>query len=205
MTAPALQRQGPLDHLHGGKPPAAGAPLRLYDLDAVPRTGLKGGGAPEMVAACGLPVPPRPNLCLQAASGALVARLGGTEMLVLDRDAAGSASAALDAAWAKARAEAQLRIGWPLPRQDSHCRLLLAGSAAAAVLAKVCAVDLDPARFAEGEVAQTTLAHVGAIIIRADRDGERAFEVLGDRASAEHIWGVLVDAGAEFGMSPGAG
>ena len=90
-------------------------------------------------------------------------------------------------------------IGYPLPRADSHSWLLIKGADVPAMMAKICGVDLRPEVFSEGEVAQTVVARIGAILIRADQDGEYGLYMLTDFASAHYIWDVLQDAADEFG------
>ena len=53
---------------------------------------------------------------------------------------------------------------------------------AADMFAKLCGVDLSPNRFAEGQVAQTSVARLSAIVIRSDTAGALAFHLLADSA-----------------------
>ncbi len=92
--------------------------------------------------------------------------------------------------------------GYPVPRQDSHAWFLVAGAHAAAVFAKLCAVDLCPARFAVGRIAQTMLAEVSAIVVRDDRGGVPAYHLLANSAAAEYLWDCLIDARADFDGRP---
>jgi sarcosine oxidase subunit gamma len=93
-------------------------------------------------------------------------------------------------------------IGYPMPRAESHAWFIVAGERAPAMFAKLCGVDLRPHRFALGSIAQTSLAKMSAIVIRADLGDAPAFHVLADSASAEYLWGCLVDAMAEFAGAP---
>ena len=47
-------------------------------------------------------------------------------------------------------------------------------------------------------MAQTSVARLGAVILRADLGSVPVFHILGDSASAEYYWEVLMDAMAEF-------
>jgi sarcosine oxidase subunit gamma len=87
---------------------------------------------------------------------------------------------------------------FPAPRRDSHAWFVVHGEDAARMFAKLCGVDLSPDRFAEGDVAQTSVARLSAIVIRNDIAGSLAFSVLADSASAEYLWDCLLDAMAEF-------
>jgi sarcosine oxidase subunit gamma len=171
----------------------------LADLGPLPRTGFKGRGAPAWLAAQGLDLPARPNLSSRQGDGSLVARLSAEEHLVLgDLAARGKTCSRLDAAWSLDAAPGC----YQMPRRDGLFWLVLAGSHAPGTLAKLCAVDLCPGRFADGAVAQTSIARMDAIVIRADLAAVTAYHLLGDGASAEFLWTCLLDAMAEFGGGP---
>ena len=85
-----------------------------------------------------------------------------------------------------------------LPRADSHCWFALTGIHAAETFSKVCAVDLRSGKFAQGEVAQTSIARVNAIIVRNDLGPTPCFYILSDVSSAEFLWLSLLDAMLEF-------
>src|SRR5437867_3689343 len=103
------------------------------------------------------------------------------------------AGAAIDALAAGGEAAA-----YPVPRRDSHAWFMVAGDAAARMFAKLCAVDLAPDQFADGRIAQTSVARLSAIVIRSELGGTLAFSLLADSASAEYLWDCLCDAMAEF-------
>ncbi len=89
-----------------------------------------------------------------------------------------------------------------MPRQDSHAWFLIAGEHAAALFAKLCAVDLRTDKFARGRIAQTSLAEVSAIVVRDDRGAVPAYHLLADSAAAEYLWDCLIDARADFDGRP---
>jgi sarcosine oxidase subunit gamma len=89
-----------------------------------------------------------------------------------------------------------------MPRAESHAWFLVTGERAPGMFAKICGVDLRPHRFAIGAIAQTSLAKMSAIVIRADLGEVPAYHVLADSASAEYLWGCLLDAMAEFAGAP---
>ena len=66
------------------------------------------------------------------------------------------------------------------------------------MFAKLCGVDLAAARFANGSIAQTSLARLSAILVRDDIAGQITFSVFADSASAEFLWDCLLDAMTEF-------
>jgi sarcosine oxidase subunit gamma len=67
------------------------------------------------------------------------------------------------------------------------------------MFAKICGVDLRPAHFPIGAIAQTSVAKMSAIIIRADLGSTIAYHVCADIASADYLWTCLEDAMAEYG------
>lgn len=173
--------------------------LALIDLSLLPRTGFKGPGAPEWLAAQGVELAP-PHRALRQADGSLVARLAPREALVLAVD--GGPVTRLEAAWREARERLPGEpIGYPVPRADSHFWLLVTGEQAPTMLAKLCGVDLRPHRFAPLAVAQTQAMRLSVILIRDD-GVLPAWHLLADSASAGYAWDCLVDAMAEFGGRP---
>ncbi len=179
---------------------AAARRLGLADFSLVPRTGFKGAGAAEWLANQGVEVPAESNWARRQADGAVAARLAPAEVLVLG-DPAGTGTLVfdLDAAWA---ADGSPERGYPVPRRDTHSWFLVGGERSAELFAKLCEVDLRPARFAPGRVAQTVVAGIGAIVVRDDLGGVPAYHLLATSASAEYLWDCLTDAMAEFDGRP---
>ncbi|MBV5325420.1 MAG: hypothetical protein J0626_09220, partial [Rhodospirillaceae bacterium] len=182
--------------------------LALADLSVLPHCGFKGKGTAEWLTAQGLNIGPDSNKAYGQAGGESAARLAPTEIFLLDSLAGtGALMARLNAAWKWAEAAPRPQQGYPLPRQDSHGWFMLAGEFAPEMFSKMCGVDLRRDRFADGSIAQTSLAKMSAIIVRADRKGKdgrvhAAYHVLADIASAEYLWSCLMDAGKEFDIKP---
>ena len=172
-------------------------PLGLADLSPLPRTGVKGPRALAWLAEQGWPVPAAANEAAATDADDLVLRLGDREALVLAAPGgSGKAVRDLEAAIPGAGA-------WHVPRRDSHCSFLLQGEEAVPCLAKLCGVDLRPAHFRAGAIAQTSVARLNAVVCRPPRDTNgRSFHVLADSASATWFWDTLLDAMAEFGGAP---
>ncbi len=84
-----------------------------------------------------------------------------------------------------------------------RCGLLLVGvgTLAADILRKVCGLDFGESAFPNLHAAQTSLAKVRTLIIRADIDTTPAYGLFVDRSLAQYVWDVVYDAGLEFGMS----
>ena len=177
--------------------------LGVADLSPLPRTGFKGQGAAEWLADQGVEVPGKSNEAVEQTDGALAARLSPTEVLLLS-DLGGKSNLAprLHSDWHKADLPPASARGFPMPRQDSHAWFAVTGEQGAAMFAKLCAVDLRPHKFANGCVAQTSVARLSAIIIRHDLGDVLAYYALSDSAAAEYFWDCLVDAMAEFDGAP---
>lgn len=166
------------------------AAVVLTDLSPIARTGFKGADTPHWLAAQGLDIPDVPNRAVIQADGSLLARLSAGEFLLLGRPGLGLVER-LDAAWSW---EAEAGLCFPLPRRDSHAWFHLRGPAVPAMMAKLCGVDLRRHVFADGAVAQTSVARLNGIVIRQGDD----FHLLADSASAEYLRACVVDAMAEF-------
>lgn len=177
--------------------------LGLADLSPLPRTGFKGAGTADWLAGQGLEVPEESNRARRQKNGLLLARLAPAEMLVLGGLAgAREALAGLEAAWRAAGVPPSSPRGYPVPRQHSHFWFLVAGTHAAAMFAKICGVDLRPATFSVGRIAQTSVARMNAVVIRDDLGDVPAYHLLGDGASGAYLWDCLLDAMAEFDGAP---
>ena len=173
--------------------------LGLVDLCVLPRIGFKGPATPEWLSLQGLVLPDAPNRAMSQTDGGLVARLSREEHLLLAPvDGADAAVRRLMAAYEAARPAGV----YDLPRQDSHAWLRIVGGAAPAMLAKLCGVDLRPDAFAVHCVAQTQVARLSAIIIRADCGAVPAYHLLFDSASAVYLWACLLGAATEFDGGP---
>lgn len=171
--------------------------LGLVDLSPLPRIGFKGAGTAEWLAEQDVAVPDDNNRARRQADGALAARLAPSEVLLLgDLHGTGALTGRLARSWAESPPRPP--HGYPVPRQDSHAWFLVTGGHAAAMFAKLCAVDLRPAKFAVRRIAQTMLAEVSAIVVRDDRGEVPAYHLLANSAAAEYLWDCLIDAMAEF-------
>ena len=177
--------------------------LGLADLSPLPRLGLKGAGTADWLAGQGIDVPGDSNQAVRQASGVLAARLAPSELLLLG-GLSGDATPLDDiqAAWQGGTLPPDPPRGYLLPRSHSHFWFLLSGAHTAVMFSRLCGVDLRPDKFADGRIAQTSMARMNAVIIREDQGGVLAYHVLGDSASAEYLWGCLLDAMAEFDGAP---
>lgn len=81
-----------------------------------------------------------------------------------------------------------------------HALVRLTGAAAAAVLQKLCSVDLADPVTPDGAAFRSLLAGLTATVVRDDVRGERSYLLQCDRSYGQYLVDVLLDAGAEFGI-----
>jgi len=177
--------------------------IGIADLSILPRTGFKGAGTVEWLTAQGLKIGADSNVAYRQSSGELAARLAPTEIFLVDDLAAtGGLIAQLNGAWSWGNEMPRKLVGYPMPRSESHAWFAVTGEKSPAMFAKICGIDLRPQHFPNGRIAQTSLAKMSGIIIRADLGRTPAYYVLADSASAEYLWGCLMDAMEEFSGAP---
>ncbi|MCT2530663.1 hypothetical protein N2382_07300 [SAR92 clade bacterium H921] len=170
--------------------------LGLADLSTLPRIGFKGTGAPDWAAYHGVTLPQQPNTSAVQKDDSLVAKLSHQELLILsDLGVTSTQIERLEDSPIAAQTYA-------LPRADSHCWLAVTGNQAAEMFSKICAVDLRAHKFANGEVAQTSVARANSIVIRHDLGSTPCFYVLTDASATEFLWDCLLDAMAEYTGAP---
>lgn len=177
--------------------------LGLADFSPLPRVGFKGRGTLDWLAGQGVRSLDENNMAYLQADGSLAARLAPTEVLVLS-GIVGTTDlcARLAQAWTR-DADAEADPGcYPVLRSGANSWFAVTGERSATMFAKLCAVDLRPRHFADGQVALTSLARINAIIVRADFGAVPAYAVLADSSFAEYLWDVLTDAMAEFEGQP---
>lgn len=86
---------------------------------------------------------------------------------------------------------------------DHWATAAVVGPKSRQVLAKVCAgIDLSPSAFKFMDWREGTVAGVPARVFRISFSGELAFEVNVDASYGRHVWEALMEAGAEFGITP---
>ena len=174
--------------------------MALADLSVLPHGGFKGRGTVEWLTAQGLAIGGDSNKAYAQSGGELAARLAPTEIFLLDSLAgSGSLINRLNDSWQWAASAPRPQQGYPTPRQDSHAWFMVTGAHAPEMFAKICGVDLRPAHFPVGTIAQTSVAKMSAIVIRVDLGQAIAFHLLADIASADYLWTCVEDAMAEYG------
>lgn len=166
----------------------------IVDLTNLSRVGFRGQDAADYLTSYGFQLPVQPNQALLQEDGCWVVRLSFTEYCVLGSlHDFGERVSQLEQAWTMDE-----RVNYLLPRQDSHAWIQLTGQHVALVMAKLCGVDLQQHTFTVGQVAQTSVARINAIVINVSDAQTQKFNLLCDRAAALYLWDVLIDAIEEF-------
>ncbi|HVJ35530.1 MAG TPA: sarcosine oxidase [Terriglobia bacterium] len=177
--------------------------MGLADLSVLPRTGFKGIGTVDWLVGQGLVIGAESNVAYRQSGGEWAARLAPNEIFLVDALAgSGGLIQRLNQAWQWGAETPRKAIGYPTPRQDSHAWLMVTGASAPDMFAKICGVDLRLHKFPVGRIAQTSLAKMSGIIIRADLGRVPAYHLLADIASADYLWSALLDAMKEFEGGP---
>jgi sarcosine oxidase subunit gamma len=169
--------------------------LGILNLSARSRLGFKGRGTLPAMQKRGMIVENQPNRAFRQPDGALCLVLAASEVFLLGTgDGDDSGFAKLEADW---RIEDGERT-YPMPRHHSHAWFAVQGNAAPEMLSKLCAIDFRPHRFDDLAIAQTAVAGLNAIVLRADAEERLTYHVLADSASAVYLLDCLKDAAEEF-------
>jgi heterotetrameric sarcosine oxidase gamma subunit len=83
---------------------------------------------------------------------------------------------------------------------SAYAQFVLTGPRSRDVLRKLTSLNVSDRRLPNLACAQTSLAHVHALVLRKDLPSIPAFHLLITRDYSESIWKSLLHAGAEFGM-----
>ena len=177
--------------------------MGLADLSVLARTGFKGVGTVDWLTSQGLVIGEDSNIAYRQSGGEWAARLAPNEIFLIDSLAgSGALIRRVNQAWNWGTEKPRKAIGYPTPRQDSHAWFMVSGKSAPDMFAKICGVDLRLHKFAEGQIAQTSLAKMSGIIIRTDLGPVPGYQLLADIASAEYLWSAVLDAMQEFEGGP---
>ena len=178
---------------------AAARRLAIAGCTALARTGYKGSRALDWLRSQGVAIGDEDNMAYRQPDGALAARLAPSEALILGAlSGAAGLAARLDGTWSIGLSASAYRV----PRADTNCWFRITGAEAAAMFLKICGIDLRPHNFAEGAIAQTSVAKLTAIVIRADLGLLPSYHLLADGASARFLWTSVLDAMDEFAGRP---
>lgn len=169
--------------------------LALCDMSHLQRVGFKGAGTIEWLTHQQVHIPPEINSAAISVNGSLISRLGSSDILIIDNlKNPTDIPQKLAQQWQQDYAPDKDPCGFIMPRQDSHACFCVSGINAPEMFATLCAVDLRVHKFSNYMIAQTSLARIGAIIIRADLGTLNNYFVLVENVAAEYCWDCLQDA-----------
>jgi len=176
-------------------PNGAASRLGIADLTPLPRLGFKGRRTIPAMKARGIEFDGEANRAFRQPDGSLCLVLAASEVVLLSNLAGdGTRLAALEEGY---RIEDGERA-YPVPRRDGSAWFAVTGRFAPKMFSKLCGVDLRPHRFENLRIAQTSVARLNAVVVRADVGGTIAFHVLADSASAAYFLECLRDGAQEF-------
>jgi sarcosine oxidase subunit gamma len=176
-------------------PDGAASRLGIADLTPLPRLGFKGRGTIPAMKARGIVLEAEANRAFRQPDGSLCLVLAASEVVLLSNLAGeGTRLSGLEEGFRIDDGEA----AYPVPRRDSSAWFVVTGRFAPEMFSKLCGVDLRPHRFEDLRIAQTSLARLNAVIVRADLSGTILFHVLADSASAAYLLECLRDGAQEF-------
>ncbi len=170
--------------------------LAICDLSGLPRVGIKGRDTIDWLRSLGFGCDDIPNQTHYQANGTVLAVLSPNEAALLSPLTAPNLT--LMDLVDKCSLDNETRC-YPVPRADMNFEFLVSGQHAAEMFSKVCGINLRPSTFPANCLAQTSVASVHAIVLRADVGKNLAYRILGDSTSAEYIWDCLTDAMSEYG------
>ena len=170
--------------------------LAICDLSGLPRVGIKGRDTLDWLRGLEFDFDDTPNRTHSQSDGTVLAVLSPNEVTLLSPLT--NPNLALMGLADKCSSDNGTRC-YPVPRADMNFEFLVSGQHAAEMFSKVCSVSLRPSTFPANCLAQTSVASVNAIVLRADVGKNLAYRILGDSTSAEYIWDCLVDAMSEYG------
>jgi len=131
------------------------------------------------------------------ADGVLVVGSGPGEWLLIGPPGAAKAIAArLDGLAASAPEE----LVTVVDLTHGRAMIRLNGPSGAAVLGKLCGIDLSDEMTPDGAALRSSVAALSTDIIRDDRAGVRSYLLHCERSSGQYLFDALLESGGEFGM-----
>ncbi|MDX8495130.1 hypothetical protein RFN29_26575 [Mesorhizobium sp. VK22B] len=144
--------------------------IELTDVTATPRFGLKGGGSTAWLAAQGVTLPAVNRI--DDHRGMRVLRLGNEDILLL-AESAGDVLAEIKRAW---QADAAPK-GYSSWREEGWAWMRLSGPRLTEAMSRLCALDLRAGKFGVGDIAQTRVGHIEAVMFRSSRGFDILFDI----------------------------
>ena len=176
----------------------AAAGLTLTDLAPLAKAAVRASVDSALARALGMPF----GRAARDSDGALVVGSGPGEWLVVGPIGTGRALLGrLGEMTAKAGGQDLVTI---LDLTHGRALLRLTGAQAAAVLAKLCAIDLADARTPNGAAFRSSVAKLVTDVVRDDQQSLAgpvpSYLLHCERSYGQYLFDALLDAGAEFGI-----
>lgn len=173
----------------------AGIPssISMQDYSVFSRVGFRGIGAEAFLNANDVPIPEQPNQSLSFQDGLVVLRLSKAEFWIMSTNHQHHAFVSTLEAAAQG-----IDNVYRLYCQHSHACFFIKGEDTGKMFAKVCGVDLSAHTFQVGDVVQTSVARISAIVTKQTQDDSDYTLLFADIASVQYLWEALTDASAEF-------
>jgi heterotetrameric sarcosine oxidase gamma subunit len=168
----------------------SGAPLRIRDCTPMAKVLVRGSPAGATAGALGVGF----GRAARDRHGTLVIGSGPGEWLLLA--APGTATTLAD----RLRALPEDGLVSVLDATHDQALVRISGAAAAALLAKVCAIDLADKVTPDGAAFRSSVASVVTAVVRDDLDGERSYLLACERSFGQYLFDALLDAGDEFSI-----
>jgi len=172
---------------------AGGGALTLTDCTPLTKVQLRAPVDGEVAASLGVPF----GRAARDPDGTLVVGSGPGEWLLL---AAPGQAGALEPALEKAAAQAPGESVTWVDLTHGRALIRLCGQSAAAVLAKVCGIDLSDGITPDGAAFRTSVAALATDVIRDDVGGTRCYLLHCERSSGQYLFDAMLTAGAQFAI-----
>ena len=193
-----LQSLHPVWGEFNGMPTAIGfaaepaSTTQIADVSCLGRVGLKGPSAIEWLESRGLSVPRQPNTWHALTGGALMLRLGRTEILIeegIDRYIAQPLENEMQTM--------SVPGVYPVLRQDAS--LVVRGNQVHRLFEQICSIDLTCLEGNDRVVAMTMLAGISATVICTSIGGTTCYRLWCDPTYAVYLWDTLFTLATELG------
>jgi heterotetrameric sarcosine oxidase gamma subunit len=167
--------------------------LTLTDCTPLTKVQLRAPVDGEVAASLGVPF----GRAARNPDGTLVVGSGPGEWLLL---AAPGQAGALEPMLEKAAAQAPGESVTWVDLTHGRALIMLYGSPAASMLAKVCGIDLSDEVTPDGAAFRTAVAALATDVVRDDRGGTPSYLLHCERSSGQYLFDALLRAGATFGI-----
>ena len=173
----------------------------LEDYSGHRRIGLRGKGTVDRLYEAGFSLPLAINKCTTHPGGFVLQCVGGHEFWLISTNRIFSAEQRQTVEILNS-IDNGTEAFFDLPLQHSHACFAMRESSLSGIFprafAKLCAIDLGPDAFISGDLVQTSVAKVSAVISKSEIDGQTLYLIQCDSAYACYLWTSIDSALKEF-------